>query len=442
MNQFKYNMSHLELPSYLSVFHRVSSSKMRLQIDEMSQEEGVYTSFDHFLRVFEKKFFPDLSSVALAKWTNLKQENRPIMEFYLEFHDLCRILGYNEENFLWEFLEKMSNQTIAARVIDSNFDEGFTLKDVVHRVSVMEGNANVRAARKGVLPSSSAPSSGRGTGRGAVNAVGRGAGPADASASPAGRGRGRGRGRASNQQQQEQVVGAVNQPADASAQPHVGRRRRKKIRDAGLDINAIDVNSLQFDRQGNVVLDGSDPTVAVSDWAMDVEFHEQLNTGRGRSRSRGRGRGRGRGGGRGNSQSAVRPGGQQFSGAGGQQFGGGAQQRSQSAAPAGNHAYDRNNIVRRYDRDLTKDFEEWRHLQVQLNLVNTCFGCLQPGHGFRRDFADCTTGRCPLCSTKFTDRNGHAAMDCPSLPSRGEDILPTMRGENQNQDIRQLQIQQ
>ena len=234
----------------------------------------------------------------------------------------------------------------------------------------------------------------------------------------------------------------MNQPADASAQPHVGRRRRKKIRDAGLDINAIDVNSLQFDRQGNVVLDGSDPTVAVSDWAMDVEFHEQLNTGRGRSRSRGRGRGRGRGGGRGNSQSAVRPGGQQFSGAGGQQFGGGAQQRSHSAAPAGNNAYNQNNVVRRYDRDLTKDFEEWRHLQVQLNLVNTCFGCLQPGHGFRRDFADCTTGRCPLCSTKFTDRNGHAAMDCPSLPSRGEDILPTMRGENQNQDIRQLQIQQ
>ena len=431
MNQFKYNMPNLELPSYLSVFHRVSSSKMRLQIDTMSRVEGYYKSFDHFLKEFERKFFPDLAAVAIAKWHNLKQDQKPVMEFYLEFHDVCELLGYDEENFQWDFLEKLTDQSIANRVMDSNYGEGLKLVEIVSRVAVMEGNANVRMARKGKLPASS-PSTGRGAGRGAVNAVGRGA--VDASASPAGRGRGRGRGRASGNQQ-EQVVGSVNQTAEAPFQQAVGRRRRKKIRAAGLDVNAVDVSSLQFDRQGNVVME--DPGVAgVSDWALDVEFHEQQGTGRGRSRSRGRGRGRGRAI-VGNGASVARPGAQQFVG-GAQQ----PQQRSQSAAPANGLTYNQNNNIRRYDREMTKDFEEWRQLQQQLNIVGTCFGCLEAGHGFRRDFAHCKTGRCPLCLVEFTARGGHAAMDCASLPARGEDIIPTMRGERERPNPQQLQIQQ
>ena len=89
--------------------------------------------------------------------------------------------------------------------------------------------------------------------------------------------------------------------------------------------------------------------------------------------------------------------------------------------------YNKDNVLPRYDRDMGADLKKWRDALKAVGLTSGCFGCLDPKHGWRRDFAFCATDECPICHVKFHDaRNGHCAVECHSFPQTPAEMSKLM----------------
>ena len=65
---------------------------------------------------------------------------------------------------------------------------------------------------------------------------------------------------------------------------------------------------------------------------------------------------------------------------------------------------------------------KWLEMMAKVGL-HGCFGCMQQGHGWRKDFSECKTGKCAICQVPYTDQQkGHATADCPCFPQSPEDL--------------------
>ena len=403
MNTFKYNAPSLSLASYISMFYQRSTEKMRLLIDQLTPMTSFFTSFAHFVREFESRLYPDLQSISLARFLKVKQGSRSVMEFYLEFHDLCELLNRDEDQHVWEFFDGLSDRHIAEKSKDQMFEGERTLKKLVEVASYLEGNRNVQIARRG----------GSGASQRGVGAVSRGA-------TASGRGRGRGAARGGISQVQEAPFGAASLTKSA---------KRRARRDRSIAAASVrDGSWAQQVEAANPSVDANsanmEPSIEMANRALDIEYQQQsaamVNAQRGRERQRGRG-GRGRGGSQSVSRQPYQPQQQQFQP---QQQGfqpqqqQHQQQRQQSQHRGQNHFPYNQNVLTRYDKDIKMDIQAWRSIQRSMGIERCCFGCLCPGHGFRKDFGNCSFDCCPLCFVSFKDEaGGHAAMDCFKLPT-------------------------
>ena len=408
MNLFVFKYPSQNMYSYISIFHSATDGSLEKVVEEMCRKKSFYTSFENFLSIFGHRAYPNLRSAAHLKFLSLHQaKDMPMSTYLLEFKDLLAILEFRERDYIWQFLKGFKDQRMRQTVEDRHWaGDEWNLDNIASVAGEIEQRKEEHSAmdltradpvtvEKKVLNLS--PSVGAVSGKSPAN-------PANPHQTNDGQ-------NLSKNQQKKQKKQAV-----------------KAIKDAESTLASLSVSSFgqNNDRGGG----------------------NSRGNGRGDGNSRGNGRdggGKSRGGGQGGNnqgstqnqqnqqwqqndqnqqQASTRGGGGGFRG--GRGNGRGGHNNSSHSNESGNNApmMPMGPVLPRYQNiDIKAMFNTWLQKMSVVNLQGICFGCLQPGHGWSKDFRSCALGKCAICQVSFSDQQkGHASADCPCFPTNMEDL--------------------
>ena len=73
-----------------------------------------FTSFSHFLREFEERRYPDLSSAAFLRFRRCRQEEQgeSVRLYWLRFEDLSRVVGIDPSTHMTPFINGVKSKRI------------------------------------------------------------------------------------------------------------------------------------------------------------------------------------------------------------------------------------------------------------------------------------------------------------------------------------------
>ena len=117
MVQLKSTMPNETAYTMISLFTTKAQSLYTAWEPLLGKKEH-FTSFSHFLREFEERRFPDLSSAAFLRFRRCRQEMKgeSVRLYWLRFEDLARVVGIDPSTHMTPFINGVKSKLIRAAI--------------------------------------------------------------------------------------------------------------------------------------------------------------------------------------------------------------------------------------------------------------------------------------------------------------------------------------
>ena len=128
-----------ELATYIA-FMAMNAPDHEILISRLIEKQGKYTSFDDFMRHFGRELYPNMGTFANAQLRNCKQkQGERIMTFYQRTLDCLKEANRDEDQYVEEFIEKLSNLAIKKALTLMDYGEkGRKMSKVVRHAATLE----------------------------------------------------------------------------------------------------------------------------------------------------------------------------------------------------------------------------------------------------------------------------------------------------------------
>ena len=135
-------------------------------VDGMNKKEAFFTSFEHYLRFFETKSFSNIKQFASNRIRDLKQANRKVGEFHLDYMDLLKVLERNPNDWIDDWISRLSDERVRSAVLSKFYEEGTRTLELVsqHAEQVEQNFAGSRASVVGGVAAGAGGAAGGGGG--------------------------------------------------------------------------------------------------------------------------------------------------------------------------------------------------------------------------------------------------------------------------------------
>jgi hypothetical protein len=85
---------------------------LALQLDDMVEKTGHYTSFEHFLDELQSDRFPDMRDSTETELEKLTETKGGALPLFLHFKYLCKSLGRNPDDYVKLYLSKLRHDIV------------------------------------------------------------------------------------------------------------------------------------------------------------------------------------------------------------------------------------------------------------------------------------------------------------------------------------------
>ena len=124
--------------THVAILYRLAPT-LKYHLDDLAAKKNHFTSFEAFFHEFEHLVYPDLDSIVQMKVNKFTQGDRTVRTYYTDMTYLLKELGVDEDRFILQFIENLSNPQIKAamkaRPISIAKD---SMKDIAEHASRME----------------------------------------------------------------------------------------------------------------------------------------------------------------------------------------------------------------------------------------------------------------------------------------------------------------
>ena len=113
MVQLKSTMPNETAYTMISLFTTKAQS-LYTAWEPLLEKKNHFTSFSHFLREFEERRYPDLSSAAFLRFRRCRQEveGESVRLYWLRFEDLSRVVGIDPSTHMTPFINGVESKRI------------------------------------------------------------------------------------------------------------------------------------------------------------------------------------------------------------------------------------------------------------------------------------------------------------------------------------------